>query len=123
MDERGPETYVIPPNITDNGNVLNGMIKKKNLFESIAVFVAGFLIWSLIKPFIVSGMVKAILLIPTVFLTMLTLVGFGESSLIEYILEATNFKKKKRVVIFKIPRREPVYEKKLTLSKKTRKKV
>lgn len=113
IDDNGrPETYVIPPNITDNGNVFNGLIKKKNLFEAIIVASVGFLIWFFIKLFVSSVIVKVVLILPAVLLTLLTLVGLGESSLLEHMIEVSYFNKKKRIIKYKIPRRETEQKKK-----------
>lgn len=104
MDDKA-EVYVIPTNIADNGNVLNGYFKKKNAYEAafflfigaiLSVVFLGFL------PMIPRLIVFGIFLI----LAFISLAGIKGQSFIEFLLEVVFFKRKKRVMKYRLPRKE-----------------
>ena len=116
MDER-PNVYFIPANITDNGNVLKGYFKKKNFLEAATIWSIGLVISVLLLgflPLIVRASVFAIFFI----IGFVALAGVNkEASLIEYVLERVFFKRKQRIMKYKLPRREVVKERKWKKSK------
>ena len=110
------ETYIIPANVTDNGNVINGNIKKKNAYEAAAILFVG-----VIFCFILLGFLHLIpkLIIFTVFvmLSLVAVVGIKGDSLIETLLEAFFFNKKKRTMKYRLPRKDTELKAKKRLRK------
>lgn len=116
MNEQ-PEVYVIPANITDNGNVIRGQFKKKNAYEAAAFIAVGLILSVLILgfiPLIARGIIFFIFLM----LAMIALAGIKGESLIEFILEKIFFGRKKRVMKYRLPRREAQKESKWDKKKK-----
>ena len=100
-----PETYVIPTNIANNGNVLRGYFKKKNAYEFAAIVATGLLISVLLLgflPIIPRIVVFGVFLI----IGFLALAGVKGQSFIEHTLEVFFFKKKRRVMKYRLPRKD-----------------
>ena len=106
-----PETYYIPGNVTDNGNVAGGMLKLRNLIEAIVLGLIMLALWRLIfYPFglIVKTIGFGLTVMPVV---AFALIGIKGESLLEWCIEFIYFQKKKRVMIFEIPRPESIKKK------------
>lgn len=105
MDEREyrPIEYIIPANL-EGDRTIGGIFKFKCLIEAIAFFFATFAIWKF-SLFSFDVTVKTIgfclIVLP---ITALAAIGIKGESLIEYMLEFVNFRRKRRKMIFKIPR-------------------
>ena len=112
--EQEPEMYIIPANVTDNGNVINGNIKKKNAYEAAAIFVIGFLVSFLLLGFLPT-IPKIIIMTFFFMFACLAVVGIKGESLFETFLEAFFFRKKVRVMKYRLPRKdlEPKEKKRL----------
>lgn len=105
QDNYQQEIMNIPVNVADNGNVLNGSIKKKNMIEAICIALIGFFFWKIL--FCAFGLVvQVVCLFPFLALTIVALVGIRGESMLEYVLELIYFKKKRRVMIYKLPYEE-----------------
>lgn len=119
--EQEPEVYIIPANVTDNGNVINGNIKKKNAYEAGVIAVAG-LIFSLLILGFLPLIVKIIILMLFFMLACLAIVGIKGESLFEAVLENFFFKKKMRVMKYRLPRKDIEPKEKKLKFDRTRKK-
>lgn len=110
MPEYNPESYIIPANVTDNGNVLNGNIKKKSAYEAVAIVVLGValsfgLLW------FIPLLAKVIITVVFVMIAFVALAGIKGESFVEYLIEVFFFKRKQRTMKFRLPRKEPEMKK------------
>lgn len=119
MDQE-PEVYFIPANVTDNGNVFSGNIKKKNAYEAAAVFTFGLVLSLLLLAFL-PFIAKAIIITIFFMISCLALVGIRGQSLFEAILESFFFNKKKRVMKYRLPRKDTEPKEKRKLRKERNK--
>lgn len=115
MDER-PELYIIPVNITDNGNVIRGQFQKKNFLEAAAILAVGLILSVLILKFI-PMIARIIVFAIFAVIAMIALAGIKGESLIEFALEKSFFNRKRRIMKYRLPRREVVKESRWKKSK------
>ena len=104
MDER-PEVYIIPTNIADNGNVLKGYFKKKNAYEAAAILSIGLVVSVLLLGFL-PVMPRVVVFCLFFIFSMLALAGVKGESFVEFLLEKIFFKRKMRVMKYRLPRKE-----------------
>lgn len=110
-DNYTPEIYYIPGNVADNGNVMGGMLKLRNLIEAIVLGLLMFVLWRIFfYPFglVIKTIAFGVMVLPAV---AFSLVGIQGESLVEWFFEFFYFQKKKRMMIFEIPRPEAIKKK------------
>ena len=112
-----PEVYIIPSNVTDNGNVVRGLFKKKNAAEAVVVLAIGAVISFLFLSFL-GFLVRMGVFIFFALLSAIVVVGIKGESFGEYVLETTLFKKKKRSMKYRLPRKN--YEEKKRFGRKSK---
>lgn len=103
--EEGPKVYVIPANISDDGGFARGMIKKRNGIEAIVIFFIMLSIWFLFTAAF-NVYIRFATFIFVIVPPVIAIIGIKDKSLCEYILEVFSFKKKRRKMVYKMPRRE-----------------
>ena len=107
------EVYIIPANVTDNGNVFNGNVKKKCAYEAGIIGLIGAIFSFLLLGFL-SLITKIVIMSVFVIIGFVALFGIKGDSLIEVLLEVFFFKRKKRTMKYRLPRKDSeVKEKKL----------
>lgn len=112
------DTYYIPVNVEDDGNILNGRIKLRNFLEMIVVTGIVIGIWYVCTralPFIAQFVSFLIVVIPV---AIITLVGVKGGSFLEFVIAVIWFKKKRRIVRIKLPHVEEVEMQQKTLQEK-----
>lgn len=110
-DNYEPEIYYIPGNVADNGNVVGGMLKLRNMIEAIVLGLIMAGLWRIIFyafGLVVKTIAFGIMVLPIV---AAALIGIQGESLIEWFIEFFYFHKKKRMMIFEIPRPESIKKK------------
>ena len=103
-NDNRPDEYIIPQNITDNGNVIS-FVKKRNFAEVCVVLGTGFVISFGICSFL-SLLVRCAIFFPFLLLALVTLVGFRGEPLFEYFIAFVICKRKARMMRYKLPRPE-----------------
>ena len=109
--------YFIPINIGDDGGVLGGRFKKRNMIEAVIIGLLLTLVWKIIcYPYdiIVKVVAYIILVIPVV---LFAIVGVNNESLLEFLLEYLAYKKKRRKMKFRLPMKLSEKRKKKLLGK------
>lgn len=118
MDEKEKEQiYIIPNNVNENGNILM-FFKTRNLAEALVVSAVLLVLWRVITlPFSFTvQLVSFMFVIPPV--AILAVIGIKGESLFEYLFEVMFYKKKKRQMVFKMPRPAETETKKKFFTKK-----
>lgn len=114
-DDYEPVEYYIPVNLEDDGNLFGGNIKKKNLVETVVIFLVTMMVWVVFTyPFGMTIKIIVFVAIPLP-LTALAVVGINNESFVEYVLEVFFFRKKQRVAKFRLPMNIPYEEEKLRI--------
>ena len=87
-DERESDraVYIIPPNFIETGSILGGMIKIRNAIESLIITVL--ILFPILKSNFSLTVKIVIICLTALPAGLISLIGIGEDSLIEYI---TNF--------------------------------
>ncbi len=100
MEEREQyKVYTIPPNYTDSGKLLGGMVSARNAIETvILVGVLGALEWLIPMPTTFKIVVMAVSLLV---LAVFTMVGVDGDSLCQYVGHIFKFLCKRRKLHFK----------------------
>ena len=109
--------YFIPINIGDDGGVLGGRFKKRNMIEAVVIGLLLTLVWKIIfYPYdiIVKIVVYIILVIPVV---LFAIIGVNNESFLEFLLEYLAYKKKRRKMKFRLPMKLSEKRKKKLLGK------
>lgn len=109
--------YFIPINIGDDGGVLGGRFKKRNMIEAVVIGLLLTLVWKIIfYPYdiIVKIVAYIILVIPVV---LFAIVGVNNESFLEFLLEYLAYKKKRRKMKFRLPMKLSEKRKKKLLGK------
>ena len=102
-DDYEPVEYYIPVNLEDDGNLLSGNIEKKNLVETVVIFIVTMAVWMVFTyPFgmTIKVIVFCVLVLPP---TALAVVGINNESFLEYVIELFFFRKKQRIAKFRLP--------------------
>lgn len=102
-ENHNPVIYYFPVNVDDDGGVFKGRIKKRNLIEAVILFAVMLLIWKLFTfPFGLTVKVISFvaLEIPTV---VFSIIGVKGDSLLEYIETLITFKRRKRMMVYRLP--------------------
>ena len=111
--ENERSVYIIPPNFIDSGTVLGGMIKIRNAIEALILTLL------ILVPILKTefGLTTKIVIICLTVLPVgiLSIVGIGEDSLIEYIVNFLKFLKKRRIIKRVIIPKEKLKGKKIYL--------
>lgn len=116
-DNYEPAQYFIPINIGDDGGVLGGRFKKRNMIEAVVIGLLLTLIWKIIfYPYdiIVKIVAYIILVIPVV---LFAIIGVNNESFLEFLLEYLAYKKKRRKMKFRLPMKLSEKRKKKLLGK------
>lgn len=116
-DNYEPAQYFIPINIGDDGGVLGGRFKKRNMIEAVVIGLLLTLVWKIIfYPYdiIIKIVAYIILVIPVV---LFAIVGVNNESFLEFLLEYLAYKKKKRKMKFRLPMKLSEKRKKKLLGK------
>ena len=104
--EYTPAEYIFPVNMSDDGGVLGGWFKKRNLIEAIVLLAAGVMIWRFFSiPLPIAGKVILFILL-AVPGPILAVAGLGSRSLGEWVSERISQSKRARIMTFRIPREE-----------------
>ncbi len=100
MEEREQHNvYVIPPNYTDSGKLLGGMVSARNAIETLVlVALLGFLEWCIPMPSMVKIVVMTITLLV---LAVFSMMGIDGDSLCQYIGHICKFLCHKKKLHFK----------------------
>lgn len=101
-----PEVYIIPANVSHAGKILGGMIEIRNMVEAIIIAgVLGIMWWILTSPF---GLIpKTITFCFFVAAPAgIALIGIRGESVLQFGIQFLTFRKKKRKMMYKIPRKE-----------------
>lgn len=109
--------YFIPINIGDDGGVLGGRFKKRNMIEAVVIGLLLTLVWKIIfYPYdiIVKIVAYIILVIPVV---LFAIIGVNNESFLEFLLEYLAYKKKRRKMKFRLPMKLSEKRKKKLLGK------
>lgn len=109
--------YFIPINIGDDGGVLGGRFKKRNMIEAVVIGLLLTLVWKVIfYPYdiIVKIVAYIILVIPVV---LFAIIGVNNESFLEFLLEYLAYKKKRRKMKFRLPMKLSEKRKKKLLGK------
>lgn len=109
--------YFIPINIGDDGGVLGGRFKKRNMIEAVVIGLLLTLVWKIIfYPYdiIIKIVAYIILVIPVV---LFAIVGVNNESFLEFLLEYLAYKKKRRKMKFRLPMKLSEKRKKRLLGK------
>lgn len=104
--ERVMAKHIIPVNISADGNLFGGAIKKRNAIEAAGILLIGVAILKFILfalPFIIKACVYFLIsIVPAV----LALIGIGDQSMLEWISNTRSYRKGKDVIPFLIPTQE-----------------
>lgn len=118
MAKRG----VMPPNIDDGGRVLGGMLKQRNLIEA-AAYIAIILLFSKVFLFMAPELVRLgfilLLGLPGV---LICLIGIGDLSFSEWLMDKRSFKESRTVYPFRIPARKEEKKQNIFWKKERKKK-
>lgn len=109
--------YFIPINIGDDGGVLGGRFKKRNMIEAVVIGLLLTLVWKIIfYPYdiIIKIVAYIILVIPVV---LFAIIGVNNESFLEFLLEYLAYKKKRRKMKFRLPMKLSEKRKKKLLGK------
>lgn len=111
---------VLPPNIDNDGRIVGGMFRQKNIIEAgIAVFLI--FIFQKIFLFAVPSLIKYVIILaiglPSV---LICVIGIGDLSVSEWFMDRKSFKKSKNIYPFRIPTKKT--EKKSIFFKKKKEK-
>ena len=97
-DERESDraVYIIPPNFIETGSILGGMIKIRNAIESLIITVL--ILFPILKSNFSLTVKIVIICLTALPAGLISLIGIGEDSLIEYITNFFKFLRKRRVI-------------------------
>ena len=97
-DERESDraVYIIPPNFIETGSILGGMIKIRNAIESLIITVL--ILFPILKSNFSLTVKIVIMCLTALPAGLISLIGIGEDSLIEYITNFFKFLRKRRVI-------------------------
>ena len=112
-----PEIYYIPANIDNNGSLLGGLLKLKNIVETVVIDIILILMWKILTypfSFTVKMVTFVLFILP---ITILCIIGINDESFLEWFFEVTIFKKKKRDMKYRLPVKLEEPEKKGKLNK------
>lgn len=100
MEKEHSNIYAIPPNYTDSGKALGGMVETRNLVESILMLIlVGYPELKLIP---MSGMIRIVVMTMTLVpLIVITMMGIDDDSLFQFACHILSFFRKKRIIHMK----------------------
>lgn len=95
---------IIPPNIDDGGKMLGGLTKRRKLIEAgIAAFITlciNRILALLFLPILVLSGITLAIGVPSV---IICIIGIGDLSVTEWLMDKMSFRKSQRIYPFKIP--------------------
>lgn len=98
MEENDENLYRIPPNYTDSGKFLGGMISGRNAVETLlSVMMLGFTEYKFLP---ISGSVKVVIMAITLIpLAVVMAIGFDGDSVIQYLTRIAKWVLKRRKIV------------------------
>lgn len=94
--------HIIPVNISADGNLFGGIIKKRNALEASLVLLAGILLFKIFL-FALPMMIKtALFILFVIFPAVITLIGINNQSVIELIILVISYKRKPEIYPYNI---------------------
>ena len=98
MEENDENLYRIPPNYTDSGKFLGGMISGRNAVETLlSVMVLGFTEYKFLP---ISESVKVVIMAITLIpLAVVMAIGFDGDSVIQYLTRIVKWVLKRRKIV------------------------
>ena len=94
--------HIIPVNMLDNGNIGNGMLKKRNCIEAGCYALLIYIILRILSSYLSLTLIlilgAAIGAVPALFLV----IGVGEESVVEAILTYITFRRQKKVLRYSL---------------------
>ena len=94
--ENEKSIYIIPPNFIETGSILGGMIKIRNAIEALIITVL--ILFPILKSNFSLTVKIVIICLTALPAGLISLIGIGEYSLIEYISNFFKFLRKRRVI-------------------------
>ena len=94
--------HIIPTNISDNGNIGNGFLKKRNTVEAITILIIMFIVFKYAL-FAVPFFLKTILFVTfALFPAIIALIGIGDESLLEALITYRAYSKTKDIIPYSL---------------------
>jgi low affinity Fe/Cu permease len=119
-EEYEKNVYIIPGNVADSGGIFGGRVRTRNFIEAALVgFIMGLIWWLATRPITSYTIKTALFVILFPFPVLITLIGARDESALQFIMEVIAFRRKRRQMVFCIPR---VEKKKAKENKKAGKK-
>lgn len=99
--------FIIPGNVADSGGIFGGRIRTRNFVEAALVaMVMGFIWWLVTRPITSYTAKTALFVVLFPFPVLLTLIGARDESALQFVMEVIAFRRKRRRMVFCVPRTE-----------------
>jgi len=95
-EEKEREIYIIPQNFIEPGSILGGTIRIRNAIEALIITIL--ILIPILKASLGVTTKIVIICLTALPVAIMTLIGIGEDSLVEYIVNFFRFLKKRRVI-------------------------